>query len=213
MLVNQAGRVCKIEEVESFGFKGWEHFANCRGYVWSRSIPLLKKTLLIGFGPDNFVVKFPNHDYLGKLRFLPQGIKLLFDKPHNLYLQIALNTGVLSLLAVLILVGVYLYDSAILYRQHPPYGFAPTAGLGIAMAVVAYMVAGIFNDSMVGVAPVFWSLLGLGIAANRINSSSIDGAAISGISHSMPGIIKPRRKQPLSSKKSLFQRRRGAQRC
>ena len=34
-------------------------------------------------------------------------------------------------------------------------------------AIVSYCVAGIFNDSVVPVAPVFWVLLGLGIAMNK----------------------------------------------
>jgi hypothetical protein len=35
-------------------------------------------------------------------------------------------------------------------------------------AITSYCVAGLFNDSVVSVAPVFWVLLGLGIAQNRI---------------------------------------------
>ena len=39
------------------------------------------------------------------------------------------------------------------------YGFE----LGIFVAIIGYLVAGIFNDSAVSVAPIFWLLLGTGI--------------------------------------------------
>ena len=35
-------------------------------------------------------------------------------------------------------------------------------------AVVGYLGAGIFNDSVVSVAPIFWILLGCGIAVNYL---------------------------------------------
>jgi len=34
-------------------------------------------------------------------------------------------------------------------------------------AIISYCMAGFFNDSVVSVAPVFWVLLGLGIAMNK----------------------------------------------
>lgn len=35
--------------------------------------------------------------------------------------------------------------------------------ISIYFAILAYLIAGIFNDSVVSVAPIFWALLGLGI--------------------------------------------------
>ncbi len=39
-------------------------------------------------------------------------------------------------------------------------------GLGLFIAVIAYLLAGIFNDSVVSVAPIFWAVLGMGVAIN-----------------------------------------------
>ena len=39
-------------------------------------------------------------------------------------------------------------------------------GVAILAAVLGYAVAGLFNDSVVSVAPVFWVLLGIGISIN-----------------------------------------------
>ena len=93
----------------------------------------------------------------------------MIEKPHNLYLQIAINSGVISLLAILALFAVYLHESAKTYWKCRFESFSEMAGLGIMAAIVAYLVAAFFNDSIVGIAPVFWGLLGMGIAANRIN--------------------------------------------
>ncbi len=44
--------------------------------------------------------------------------------------------------------------------------FLPVAGLACFAAFCGYAAAGVFNDSVVSVAPVFWVLLGLGIGIN-----------------------------------------------
>ena len=48
-------------------FTSHESFASSRGYIWSRTIPLLKETLFIGTGADTFVIAFPQDDYIGKI--------------------------------------------------------------------------------------------------------------------------------------------------
>ncbi|GAB6100352.1 hypothetical protein JCM16358_22310 [Halanaerocella petrolearia] len=39
-------------------------------------------------------------------------------------------------------------------------------GVGVFTAFIAYVITGLFNDSVISVAPVFWSLLGIGISIN-----------------------------------------------
>lgn len=167
-LVSPGGRACVFKDVESWGFKGRENFGSGRGYIWSRTLPLLKKTLLIGFGPDTFIAHFPNYDHLGKLRFWGSGLNLLIEKPHCLYLQIAVNIGVIALLAILVFWGGYLLQSARLYFFVELNGFLIVSGAAIFVSVISYLVNGIFNDSMVGTSPVFWGLLGMGLAINRM---------------------------------------------
>ena len=41
-------------------------------------------------------------------------------------------------------------------------------GFGLFAAVLVYMIAGIANDSNVCTAPVFWGMLGLGLAVNQM---------------------------------------------
>jgi hypothetical protein len=44
--------------------------------------------------------------------------------------------------------------------------FMPAAGLACFAAFCGYAAAGLFNDSNIAVAPVFWVLLGLGTGIN-----------------------------------------------
>lgn len=149
-------------------FDGVETFASNRGYIWSRTIPMLEDTLLIGYGPDNFIFMFPHEDYVGRFNVGNDGINVIVDKPHNLYLQTAVNTGVLSLVALLFVWGTYLIDSLKIYLKGNINSFTDYIGGGVFLSILAYLVAGMFNDSIVAVAPLFWILLGMGIGINRM---------------------------------------------
>ncbi len=109
---------------------------------------------------------FPQEDVIGKLKFL-RSPGILVDKPHNMYLQIAINTGVLSLLALLALWGGYFIEGVRLYFKADYSRWEERVGVAILGCVVAYLVTGVFNDSVVSVAPVFWILLGIGISMNH----------------------------------------------
>lgn len=150
-------------------FDGREAFASNRGYIWSRTIPMLKDTLFIGYGPDNYPMVFPQEDYVGRFNVGNNGmLDIVIDKPHNMYLQTAINTGVISLLALLAIWAMYLFDSLKIYVKGDIESFTEYMGVAVFLSITAYLVAGIFNDSVVSVAPLFWILLGMGIAINRI---------------------------------------------
>lgn len=161
------GEIIGDIKAPSFGFEGREQMASNRGYIWSRSLPMLKDTILIGHGPDTYALHFPNNDYVGKFLGFSD-INTVVDKPHNMYIQITINTGILSLIAFLALVFSYILSSFKLYFNRKTYnGFMDVAGLGILMAVIVYLFTGLSNDSIVSVAPVFWILLGSGLAVNH----------------------------------------------
>lgn len=157
----------KIKTVEKWGFEGKEKLGSARGYIWSRSIPLLKHAVILGYGPDTFIAKFPQDDYVGKL-VAYDTVSMLVDKAHNLYLEIALNIGVLALIAFLAMIIMYFVSSIKLYFKNSFEDFYSIVGLAIFTAICGYLGAGFFNDSVVSVAPVFWVLLGVGISTNCI---------------------------------------------
>ena len=161
-----------LEDPKSIGFAGKEKLASSRGYIWSRSLPMLKNTLLLGNGPDTFVFEFPQNDLLGKL-YAYDSATTIVDKPHNLYLQIALNQGLIALLAFLGIILIYVVDSIKLYASKSKFTEIEIMGISLFLAVIGYLFAGIFNDSVISVAPVFWVVLGVGVAVNFMNRKTV----------------------------------------
>lgn len=154
-----------IQPVESFGFSGHEQLGSSRGYIWSRSLPLLKNTLFVGYGPDTFAAHFPQDDFIGKIKAYGN-IGMLVDKAHDLYLQTAINTGVLSLIALLGIFATYFSQSFKLYFKSDYSETYSVFGVSIFVGIVGYLAAAFFNDSVVSVAPIFWVLLGVGVSIN-----------------------------------------------
>ena len=156
---------------ETIGFNGKEQLASARGYIWSRSLPLLKDTLILGSGPDTFSFDFPQHDMLGKL-YAYGTTNMIISKAHNLFLQIGLNNGVVALIAFVILIMVYIVDSFKLYALKNKYDEKQILGSILALSVIGYLFTGLFNDSVICVAPIFWIILGVGAAVNFINKKA-----------------------------------------
>lgn len=160
--IGMRGNLYPIKEVESWGFEGKESLASGRGYIWSRSLPLLKETMITGYGPDSYAIYFPQDDVIGKFKTFRNTAKIV-DKPHNMYLQLAVNTGLISLLAVISLFIVYFWRNIKFFWNSDYKNWYERAGVGVFSSFLAYVVAGFFNDSVISVAPVFWLLLGMGI--------------------------------------------------
>lgn len=159
------GIIRDINKVPSYGFEGKERLGSNRGYIWSRSIPMLKNSIILGSGPDTYAIYFPQDDFVGK--FNTRVFKgVIVDKPHNLYLQIGINTGIISLLAFLAMIIMYFIQSTKTYFNAKFDNIYETVGLAIFISICGYMVTGLFNDSVVSVATVFWILLGTGISIN-----------------------------------------------
>jgi len=150
----------RIREVDSIQTKG-----SARLYIWSRSLPLIKKTGLFGYGPDTYPIIYPQNDYFGK--FIAYGTPYMFiSKPHNMYLQMAMNTGLISLVGFLMVVIPYLIQSLNIHRRGDTGDERTIIALGVFIGTFSYLFAGLFNDSAVSIAPNFWMMLGLGIALN-----------------------------------------------
>lgn len=154
------------EPIPSIGFKGHELLGSARGYIWSKSIPVALRHIILGSGPDSFALEFPQHDLVGKTKNLGNPY-IIVDKPHNIYLQAAINTGVISLIALLFLFAYYIFQTIklILFENSSLLVF--TVRIGLLGAVIGYLFSGLSTDSVVSVAPIFWILLGTGFAVNQ----------------------------------------------
>jgi hypothetical protein len=162
--INDTGKLDKIITAPSLLFDGYENFASNRGYIWSRTLPLIKNNIIIGTGPDNYIFEFPQRDYLN-IKRMGFGNSIL-TKPHNMYLQIAIQTGFLSLLAFLTFYIIYFISSFRLYIKAVYNDIYSQLGVAIFIGTMAYMITGLANDSSITVAPIFWVLIGTGIVIN-----------------------------------------------
>jgi hypothetical protein len=167
------------KKVDYIGFEGMEYFASGRGYIWSRSLPVALGYPIVGAGPDAFSLVFPQNDVQGKMRYMGNPY-MVVDKPHNMYLQLAVNTGVLSLAAYLAIIVLFLKDAfpqAALGEAPGEQTWAYALRFGSVAGVCGYMFAALSTDSTVSVSPIFWIALGLGFALTWRAKSLRGGAA------------------------------------
>lgn len=172
--INYYGKRAKIYNSETFnspvfnlmgGFSG-------RGYIWSKSIPILKQTLLIGTGPDTYAFMFPQYDYVSLKENGWE--KQLITKPHSMYLQMGIQTGLLSLLSFLVFYSWYFIRSFKLYWKKSANTFSECCGIAVWMGSFCFMLSSMTNDSTIGVSIIYWTLLGVGIACNIINEKKLN---------------------------------------
>ncbi len=161
---NLYGKFDKIETAPSAVFTGYEYIFTDRGYIWSRTIPLLKKYFFLGAGANNFSLVFPQRDYVNQNNF-NHGTELI-TRPHSLYLQIAVQNGMIAFLAFLAFYLWYFIQSIKIYIKGTFDNLYTQIGFSLFIGSIGYMICGITNDSLVVVAPIFWTLVGLGILIN-----------------------------------------------
>ncbi len=145
---------------------GYERLATGRGYIWGITIPVLKDYIIIGAGPDNYPVAMGlnGEDYARQLNAGFYGKICL--RPHNYYLQMAMATGVLSLICVLVFYIIYIIGCfrKLFWRKLDTN--SQRFAFFCMLAVVGFLGCGIANDSLVSVTPLFWTALGLGYTMN-----------------------------------------------
>ena len=163
---NRYGKYSPIITVDSGLFKGHERFASNRGFIWGRTIPLLKDNIILGSGADSFIHAFPQYDYVNYINYgYPAEI---ISKPHNLFLQVGVQTGVFSLICMLVFLVIYILQSCKVYYNNNFSSTSAQIGLSIFIAVIGFLISAISNDSSISVSPVFWVLLGTGFVANLL---------------------------------------------
>lgn len=162
--ITDFGKASDMIMAESYGLENRQKIFSGRGYIWSRTIPLLKDHIFLGSGPDTFLLEFPQEDYVMMRK---NGYEnAVMTKPHSMYLQIGVQTGVLSLVCILVFYIWYAVQSIKLYAFRKLGTQVEAFGMAAFIGSIGYMISGISNDSMVVTAPVFWGMIGLGVAAN-----------------------------------------------
>lgn len=162
---NPSGKLVKYQHINAVKWFKDDAMSN-RGHIWNLTIPILKKHIIMGAGANTFLFEYPQNDYMYKT--YKQEINSFDVKAHSWYLQQWVESGLLGLLMLMGFVFCYLIQSIHLYRHVDLHNYMSWVGIGLFLAVGTYLFAAVTNDSNVCTAPVFWSMLGLGLAVNRM---------------------------------------------
>ena len=163
--LNPAGKLVKFENPKVSKVFLDDAMSN-RGHIWNKTIPLLGKHAFMGSGANTYMFEVPQEDYISQNYVY--GANSYDVKAHSWYLQQWVETGLIGTLALLVFLFWYLVQSIRIYRRVDLHESISWVGFGLFAAVLVYMIAGIANDSNVCTAPVFWGMLGLGLAVNRM---------------------------------------------
>lgn len=113
-----------------------------RAYMWKRAIPVLKDSILLGKGPGTYLHYVPQfHERGDQIGFYHRAI----DRPHNMFINIWASSGLLSLIAL----GSLVFKKLKTSKNYP-----------LKLAIIGYLMAGVFTDSVLCVTPYFSLLLG-----------------------------------------------------
>jgi len=136
-------------------------FASGRGLIYNIGLKIVKENPLLGIGPDSL-----GAEILIKYYFSPEYTStLLFDKAHSEYLQIAICTGIPSLVVYLVFICTIAFK---LLKKF----FSDTTNItvfAVGMGIFAYLVQAVPNISVTNVAPMFWIMLGIGYGLCKDN--------------------------------------------
>lgn len=140
-------------------------FGSSRIWIWQNVLPLVPEHLFFGGGPDTLGDRM---DVLFT-RSLTENttVQASIDTAHNDYLNILANTGLLSLLCYLSLLGSQVYA----FRKHwqNPLFFAIFIGL------LAYLIQIFFSFSSCAVTPLLW--IGLGVLVSLQQPTAVPNRA------------------------------------
>lgn len=153
------------EDAASKDYTKFDSIITGRGYIWRKSLPILKNTFVLGHGAGTFAFYFKQFDYVGLLN--SQGeVDLLVDRPHSWYMQMAANQGVLCMAAVVVfIVTVCVAGSVKTERKKKPVVLRAEAAehsarVAAVTAVIAFCIFEGITDGSVSVNPLLWVVLG-----------------------------------------------------
>lgn len=164
LYVNDMGKKDSLVSIPSVNFHGLETKGSGRLYLWSRTIPLLKNYIIIGSGPDTFYRVFPQNDYVGKKVYTGTCARMM-EKPHNGYLMVMVQTGIISLICIVVFYFWY-FKTVIsqigcveLQKEWVIMGNAFFIG------TIGYVVSSFFYDSSLQCTPLFCVMVGISLSA------------------------------------------------
>lgn len=138
-----------------------------RVYNWEKTLELVKERPLFGYGLDTFPYFFPQNDPAIIANLGTSNI--IFDKPHNMFLGLLYGSGFFAFLSFMAIMILIVFKQLKVYFKHEKHMASHNGVLTLSILLLglAYLIQGLFNDSIVAAAPIFWILMG--VLASNIN--------------------------------------------
>ena len=158
------GKIDSMTEIAHVDFGGLESLGSGRVYIWSRILPILKNYIFIGSGPDTFAEQYPQNDYVGKMIYAEYSGRIM-ERAHNDYLMRWVQTGLLSLVCLLVFYGLFIKKCFGFYKMSSKKSESSQLGMGCFLGCIGYLVCCLFSDSTLYTTPIFYVFIGLALAA------------------------------------------------
>lgn len=133
-----------------------------RVYIWMGTLLMLKDFWISGIGPgtEAFTQVYPFYSYNG----------VVAPHPHNLFLQIITESGIIGLAVFLLLLFLFYKKLAVGCQYFGKGSKFTVIIIGIASAVVGFLLQGMFDNCFYNyrVFMIFWAVMAIGIAACHI---------------------------------------------
>ena len=127
-----------------------DHFGSSRILIWQESIPTLTNRPILGSGPSTFHLAISE----GFQQYSFDRYGIIFDTPHNIFLQTAITLGLPALIAFLTLIASLFWSSLKIAFERPIL-------LAFGAATLAYLAQGFFQVDTPIDRPLLWIMLGI----------------------------------------------------
>lgn len=147
--ISQTGR----EVQTAIKTNNFDKIASGRGKIWRYTVVVISKKPILGCGPDNLrdAINFYCKE---EVEHGVENGEKYSDKAHNEYLQIAATIGVPACI-------IYLTFLSLIVFPNMKKMFNNRTIFIILIAIIGYLAQAFFNISTIGVAPLFWMLIGI----------------------------------------------------
>ncbi len=136
-----------------------------RWFIWRKVVELIKERPVFGFGLANLGYAFEERFSSEILEVFKR--TMFIDEAHNEFLDIAVSSGIPSLVAYLAFLWFTFSKLLEDYVERLSYGTA------IIAAVFGYLIQSFFNISIISVAYIFWIFLGIFAQISSENHNSV----------------------------------------
>lgn len=133
----ESNQVIESEKIEDIYTVGTD-----RVKLWVNALNMIKEKPFLGYGFENVKYEYAK-------------LEINVDKPHNLILELSLNSGIPSMIIYFVLVG------SIIIKRIKQIRMIQSFHLMSLLIVIAYLISSMFSNSTFYVSPYFYIFLGI----------------------------------------------------